>query len=368
MRDYYEILGAERDTSDSELKKKYRKLAMQYHPDKNPGDEEAESKFREIGQAYDVLKDPEKKAAYDRYGHAAFEGNSAGPGGPGGGAGAGGFSDIFEDLFGDFTGGGGRQAQRGADLRYNLDLDFKDSYSGLKKDIKISTYVSCSGCKGSGGEAGSKPMTCGTCNGAGKVRSSQGFFMVERACSKCGGSGQIISNPCRPCGGEGRVQREKTINVNIPAGVDDGTRIRVSGEGEAGPLGSANGDLYLFVQLKAHSLFNRDGSDLLLEAKIPVTLAALGGSVDVPTPEGGKVRVTVPAGTQSGHRFRLRGKGMPVVNRSNKGDLYVDVYTEIPVSLNKKQRKVLEELQKIEEASNNPESNNFINKVKNIRQ
>jgi len=366
MRDYYEILGADKNTSESELKKKFRKLAMQYHPDKNQGDKEAEAKFREIGQAYEVLKDPEKKAAYDRYGHAAFEGNSAGPGGPGG---AGGFSDIFEDLFGDFMGGGGqRQSQRGADLRFNIDLDFVEAYSGLQKDIKINTYVMCSGCKGSGGEAGSQPMTCGTCNGAGKVRSSQGFFMVERACPKCGGSGQIISNPCRPCGGEGRVQREKTINVKIPAGVDDGTRIRVSGEGEAGPLGTANGDLYLFVQLKQHSLFDRDGSDLLIEAKIPMTLAALGGSVDVPTPAGGRVRVTIPAGTQSGHRFRLRGKGMPVVNRSNKGDLYVDVYTEIPVSLNKKQRKALEDLQKLEEASNHPDSNKFISKVEKIRQ
>jgi molecular chaperone DnaJ len=363
MRDYYEILGADKNTSDSELKKKFRKLAMQYHPDKNPGDKEAEEKFREIGQSYEVLKDPEKKAAYDRYGHAAFEGNSAGPGG------AGGFSDIFEDLFGDFMGGGGqRQSQRGADLRFNIDLDFVEAYSGLQKDIKINTYVMCSGCKGSGGEAGSQPMTCGTCNGAGKVRSSQGFFMVERACPKCGGSGQIISNPCRPCGGEGRVQREKTINVKIPAGVDDGTRIRVTGEGEAGPLGTANGDLYLFVQLKKHSLFDRDGSDLLIEAKIPMTLAALGGSVDVPTPAGGRVRVTIPAGTQSGHRFRLRGKGMPVINRSNKGDLYVDVYTEIPVSLNKKQRKALEDLQKLEEASNHPDSNKFISKVEKIRQ
>jgi|TARA_B110000438_G_scaffold74577_1_gene74666 molecular chaperone DnaJ len=366
MRDYYEILEADRNTSDAELKKKYRKLAMQYHPDKNPGDEKAEAKFREIGQAYEVLKDPEKKAAYDRYGHAAFEGNSGGPGGAGGGAG--GFSDIFEDLFGDFAGGGGRQAQRGGDLRFNIDLDFKDAYSGLKKDIKINTYVMCSGCKGSGGEEGAQPMTCGTCNGAGKVRSSQGFFMVERACPKCGGNGQIINNPCRPCSGEGRVQREKTINVKIPAGVDDGTRIRVSGEGEAGPNGTANGDLYLFVQLRPHSLFNRDGSDLLIEAKIPMTLAALGGVVDVPTPEGGRVRVTIPEGTQSGHRFRLRGKGMPVVNRSNKGDLYVDVYTEIPVSLSKKQRKVLQELQKLEEKSNHPDSNNFINKVEKIRQ
>jgi molecular chaperone DnaJ len=370
MRDYYEILGADRDTSEAELKKKFRKLAMQYHPDKNPGDKEAEEKFREVGQAYDVLKDPEKKAAYDRYGHAAFEGNSAGPGGPGGAGAAGGFSDIFEDLFGDFMGGGGgqRQSQRGSDLRFNIDLDFSEAYSGLKRDIKINTYVMCGGCKGTGGEEGAQPMTCGTCNGAGKVRSSQGFFMVERACPNCGGNGQIISKPCRPCGGEGRVQREKTINVNIPAGVDDGTRIRVSGEGEAGPNGTANGDLYLFVQLKPHSLFNRDGADLLIEAKVPMTLAALGGSVDVPTPSGGKVRVTIPAGTQSGHRFRLRGKGMPIINRSNKGDLYVDVYTEIPVSLSKQQRKVLEELKNLEETSNHPDSNNFINKVNKVRQ
>ena len=370
MRDYYEILGADRNTSDAELKKKFRKLAMQYHPDKNPGDKEAEEKFREVGQAYDVLKDPQKKAAYDQYGHAAFEGNSAGPGGPGGPGGAGGFSDIFEDLFGDFMGGGGgqRQSQRGSDLRYNIDLDFSEAYSGLKRDIKINTYVMCGACNGTGGEEGAQPVTCGTCNGSGKVRSSQGFFMVERASPSCGGSGQIISKPCSVWGGEGRVQREKTISVNIPAGVDDGTRIRVSGEGEAGPNGTANGDLYLFVQLKPHALFNRDGSDLLIEAKVPMTLGALGGSVDVPTPSGGKVRVTIPAGTQSGHRFRLRGKGMPVVNRSNKGELYVDVYTEIPVSLNKQQRKVLEELRNLEENSNHPDSTNFTNKVNKTRQ
>ena len=365
MRDYYDILGVDKGASDGDLKNSFRKLAMKYHPDKNPGDKEAEVKFREAGEAYEVLKDPQKRAAYDQYGHAAFEGNSAGPGA---GAGFSNVSDIFEDLFGDFMGGGNqKEAQRGSDLRFNIDLDFAEAFTGIEKDIKINTYVMCSDCKGSGGEAGSSPISCTGCNGAGKVRASQGFFMVERTCPQCGGAGQIINNPCRPCGGEGRVQREKTINVKIPAGVDDGTRIRVAGEGETGPRGSSNGDLYLFVQLETHSLFNRDGVDLLLEAKVPMTLAALGGSVDVPTPSGGKVRVTVPAGTQSGHRFRLRGKGMPAINGSNKGDLYVDVYTETPVSLNKEQRKILEELKSLETSSNQPESDNFIKKVEKIR-
>ena len=366
MRDYYDILGVDKGASDDELKKSFRKLAMKYHPDKNPGDKEAEVKFREAGQAYEVLKDPQKRAAYDQYGHAAFDTNSGGPGGPG--AGFSNMSDIFEDLFGDFMGGGGqRQAQSGSDLRFDINLNFSEAYLGIQKDIKINTYVMCSDCRGSGGADGAQPITCPGCNGSGKVRSSQGFFMVERVCQQCGGSGQIISTPCNTCGGEGRVQREKTINVKIPPGVDDGTRIRVAGEGEAGPRGASNGDLYLFVQLSSHSLFNRDGSDLLIEAKVSMTLAALGGSVDVPTPSGGKVRVSIPAGTQSGHRFRLRGKGMPVINSSNKGDLYVDVYTETPVSLNKQQRKILEELQEMESASNQPESESFIKKVKKIR-
>jgi len=366
MRDYYDILGVDKNVSDDELKKSFRKLAMKYHPDKNPDDKEAETKFREAGEAYEVLKDPQKRAAYDQYGHAAFEGNSAGPGGAG--AGFSNMSDIFEDLFGDFMGGGGqRQAQTGADLRYNIRLDFAEAYAGVQKDININTYVICSDCRGTGGADGAQPITCPACNGSGKVRSSQGFFMVERVCQQCGGSGQIISDPCKTCGGEGRVQREKTINVKIPPGVDDGTRIRVAGEGEAGPRGSSNGDLYLFVQLQSHSLFNRDGADLLIEAKVPMTLAALGGSIDVPTPSGGKVRVSVPSGTQSGHRFRLRGKGMPVINSSNKGDLYVDVYTETPVSLNKEQRKILEELQAMETSNNQPESEEFISKVKKVR-
>lgn len=367
MQDYYQTLGVDKNASQKEIKSAYRKVAMKFHPDKNPGDKEAEVKFKEVGQAYEVLKDPEKRAAYDRYGHSAFDGNSAGPGGASG-AGFSNMSDIFEDLFGDFMGGGNQgQPQSGADLRFNINLDFSEAFAGLQKDIKINTYVICSDCRGSGGSSGSQPSTCSGCNGAGKVRSSQGFFMVERPCPQCGGSGQIISNPCNPCAGEGRVQREKTINVKIPPGVDDGTRIRVAGEGEAGPRGASNGDLYLFVQLESHSLFNRDGADLLIEAKVPMTLAALGGSVDVPTPSGGKVRVSVPAGTQSGHRFRLRGKGMPVINSSNKGDLYVDVYTETPVSLNKQQRKILEDLQAVETSNNQPESENFIKKVKKIR-
>ena len=365
MRDFYEVLGVDKNVSDSELKIVYRKLAKEHHPDRNPGNTEAENKFREVGQAYEVLKDPQKRAAYDQYGHAAFEAAASGAGGhPGAGA----FSDIFEDLFGDFMGGArGREPQRGADLRYNIDINFDEAFSGMERDIRINSYVLCSNCTGSGAESGSQPSTCTSCNGAGKVRTSQGFFMVERTCPQCGGNGQIVSNPCGSCRGEGRVHREKTISVKIPAGVDDGTKIRLSGEGEAGPRGAPNGDLYLFVQLKSHSLFKRDGSDLLVEAKIPVTLAALGGAMDVPTPDGGMVRVTVPAGTQSGHRFRLRGKGMSMVNRSNKGDLYVDVYTEIPVSLSREQRKILEELRSIETPDNQPESTKFNSSVDKLK-
>ena len=357
MRDFYEVLGVDKNASDADIKKKYRKLAKEHHPDKNPGNQEAEQKFREIGQAYEVLKDPQKRAAYDQYGHEAFEAAASGAQGhPGAGA----FSDIFEDLFSDFMGGGrNREPQRGSDLRYNIALNFTEAFAGIERDIRINSYVTCSSCTGTGAESGSQPSTCSSCNGAGKVRASQGFFMVERTCPECGGSGHIIRNPCDSCGGEGRTNREKTISVKIPAGVDDGTRIRLSGEGEAGPRGAPNGDLYLFVQLNPHSLFKRDGSDLLVEAKIPVTLAALGGAVDVPTPDGGRVRVTVPAGTQSGHRFRLRSKGMPILNKSGKGDLYVDVYTEIPVSLTREQRKILEELRGIETPDNQPESAKF---------
>ena len=365
MRDFYEVLGVDKNVSETELKKKYRKLAKDFHPDRNPGDPEAEKKFREIGQAYEVLKDPQKKAAYDQYGHDAFEAAAAGGGGhPGAGA----FTDIFEDLFSDFMGGGrSNQQNRGSDLRYNIELNFSDAYSGLEKDIRINSYVICSNCSGSGAETGSSPSTCGSCSGSGKVRSSQGFFMVERTCQNCSGSGQVITDPCNSCRGEGRTHREKTISVKIPAGVDDGTRIRLSGEGEAGPRGAASGDLYLFVQLEQHVLFKRDGADLLIEAMIPITLAALGGAVDVPTPDGGRVRVTVPAGTQSGHRFRLKGKGMPLVNKSNKGDLYVDVITEIPISLNREQRKLLEEIKNTETPDNQPESNKFNSNVTKLK-
>ena len=303
MRDYYEILGADRDTSDADLKKKFRKLAMQYHPDKNPGDKEAEEKFREVGQAYDVLKDPQKKAAYDQYGHAAFEGNSAGPGGPGGPGGAGGFSDIFEDLFGDFMGGGGRQnsqrATRGSDLRYNMRVTLEESFFGKKSNITLPSSIICNTCSGSGAHGGAQPLTCPTCSGQGKVRAQQGFFTVERACPTCTGKGQIIKNPCKNCRGQGRVEKQRELNVTIPAGVETGQRIRLTGEGEAGVQNGPSGDLYIFIEVSDHQLFDREGSNLLCRIPISMTTAALGGEIEAPTVDGGKCKVKVPQGVLS---------------------------------------------------------------------
>lgn len=375
-KDYYELLGVQKGASADELKKAYRKLAMQYHPDRNPGDKKAEEKFKEISHAYDILQDEQKRAAYDRYGHDAF--NQAGMGGAGGSAGAAGFdfsssfADIFEDLFG-MNGGGGRGRQggqqqantRGSDLRYNMSITLEEAFKGKQQNIKVTTSVACEACNGSGGEKGTKPVTCPTCNGAGRIRASQGFFTVERTCHTCQGLGKIIKDPCRVCAGSGRTRKEKTLAVNVPAGVEDGTRIRLAGEGEVGLRGGQPGDLYIFLSVVEHPLFKRDGADLHCSVPIKMSTAALGGSVEVPTIDGGRVKVNIPEGTQSGHQFRLKGKGMSVLRSGHRGDMYIHAEVETPVHLSKKQREILKEFDKTSEGTS-PQSDTFFNKVKGL--
>lgn len=376
--DLYELLGVSRTATADELKKAYRKLAMQFHPDKNPGDKKAEEKFKEISHAYDILSDEQKRAAYDRMGHAAFEGGGGpggfGGGGPGGFDFSGSFADIFEDLFGgNFGGRGGRGGQgrengpaRGNDLRYNLEIALEDAYHGRQQSIRVATAAACGDCSGSGAAKGSSPVTCTVCNGAGRVRATQGFFTIERTCHSCQGTGKIIKDPCRSCAGTGRVKREKNLSVNIPAGVEDGTRIRLSGEGEAGGRGGPPGDLYIFLSVKNHPLFTREGADLHCEVPIKMTLAALGGAVEVPTLAGGKVKVTIPEGTQNGHRFRLRGKGMPVLRSSHHGDLYIHVGVETPVKLTRKQKDLLKEFDESDGAGHSPQAEGFFGKIKDF--
>lgn len=367
-RDYYEVLGVQKGASADDLKKAYRKLAMQYHPDRNQGDKTAEQKFKEINEAYDCLKDEQKRAAYDRFGHAAFEG---GGGRPGAGAGGfdfgGGFADIFDEMFGEFMGRGrgGQTNNRGADLRYNLEISLEDAFKGSTTQVRVPTSVMCEHCSGSGAENGSSPTTCGTCNGAGKVRAQQGFFTIERSCPTCGGAGRVIKDPCRHCGGQGRVRKEKTLQVSIPAGVEDGTRIRLAGEGEAGLRGGTPGDLYIFLSIGAHRFFQRDGANLHCRVPIPMTTAALGGTIEVPTIDGSRAKVNVPAGTQTGHQFRLKGKGMSVLRSPARGDMYINVMVETPVNLTKKQQELLKEFEKeAAEKGHNPESEGFFAKVK----
>ncbi|MEA2755748.1 MAG: molecular chaperone DnaJ [Aliidongia sp.] len=366
-QDFYEMLGVARGASADDLKKAYRKLAMQYHPDRNPGDKAAEHKFKEVSEAYDVLKDDQKRAAYDRFGHAAFEN---GGGGARGGAGdfgfASGFADIFDEMFGGL--GGGRRGQtdaRGSDLRYNLEVSLEEAFKGSTAQIRVPTSVGCDHCKGSGSEAGSRPVTCSTCAGAGKVRAQQGFFTIERTCPSCGGAGRVIENPCKQCGGQGRVRREKTLSVNIPAGVEDGTRIRLAGEGEAGLRGSAPGDLYIFLSVTPHRLFQRDGANIHCRVPIPMTMAALGGQLDVPTIDGVRARITIPPGTQSGHQFRMKGKGMSVLRSPARGDMYVEAVIETPVSLTKRQQELLKEFERAgDKDKTSPESEGFFARVK----
>jgi len=366
-KDLYEILGVARDASDADLKKAFRGLAMKYHPDRNPGNDEAEQKFKEINLAHEILKDDEKRAAYDRYGHAAFE--NSGSGGRAGGSDFGsGFADIFDEMFGEFMGSGrrGRGANhRGSDLRYNLEISLEDAFGGRSTEIRVPTAVSCDSCDGSGAEGGAQPISCPTCHGAGKVRSQQGFFTVERTCPGCRGAGQVIDKPCPGCNGTGRTQKEKALSVKIPPGVEDGTRIRLSGEGEAGLNGAPGGDLYIFLSVSQHHLFQREQSDIFCKVPMSMTAAALGGVVEVPTIDGGKAKVNVPSGTQTGQQFRLRGKGMSVLNARQRGDMYVESRIETPVNLSRKQRELLQEFEKAGAGrSFSPESEGFFTKVK----
>ena len=363
-RDYYEVLGVQRGASDADLKTAYRKLAMKFHPDRNPGDGDCEHRFKELNEAYEVLKDGDKRSAYDRFGHAAFEHASGAPGF--GAEFASSFADIFDDFFGM---GGGRRGrgsgrERGADLRYNMELTLEESYGGKGAQIRIPTSVTCEACSGSGAKPGSKPKVCSTCQGHGKIRHAQGFFTLERTCPTCHGRGQVIDSPCASCGGLGRTTRERALSVNIPPGVEDGTRIRLSGEGEAGLRGGPAGDLYIFVSIAAHAFFQRDGADLHCRAPISMTTAALGGEFEVPTIDGGKTRVKIPEGTQSGRRFRLQAKGMPVLRSKQIGDMYVQVLVETPQNLTKRQRELLSEFQRLSSNETNPESAGFFGRVK----
>jgi molecular chaperone DnaJ len=369
-QDFYELLGVDRQVSEGDLKKAYRKLAMKYHPDRNQGDAEAEAKFKEISQAYDILSDEEKRDAYDRFGHAAFQGG-AGGGGFEGGFGSS-FADVFDDLFGEFMGGGGGRQQRGgnnrgADLRYNMDITLEEAFNGKAAKITIPTTSVCDGCEGTGAEAGSQPSTCATCQGHGKVRAQSGFFTIERTCPNCGGVGRVIAHPCKSCSGAGRVEKDKTLSVNIPKGVEDGTRIRLSGEGEAGLRGGPPGDLYIFLSLLAHEVFQRDGANIYCRVPIAMTTAALGGDIDVPTLDGGRVAVSLPDGTQTGRQFRLRGKGMPHMRGRGQGDMYVQAMVETPVNLSKEQRDLLAQFQaSLGDGGTSPESEGFFKKAKEL--
>ncbi len=374
-RDYYDVLGVDRDAGEGDIKKAYRKLAMKHHPDRNPGNVKAEQTFKEVNSAYNVLKDGQKRAAYDRFGHAAFE-----AGGPGGSAGAGaqgfethfgaGFADIFDEMFGDFMSGrrgGGQTSGRGSDLRYNMEVTLEEAYSGKKVTIRVPTSVACDSCKGSGAAGGTRPVACATCSGHGKVRAQQGFFTIERTCPVCHGAGRVIQDPCRPCGGAGRVRKEKTLSVNIPQGVEDGTRIRLAGEGEAGLRGSPSGDLYIFLSVSAHRFFQRDGANIYCRVPIPMITAALGGSVEVPTVAGTRARVTIPNGTQSGDQFRLRAKGMSVLRGKGRGDMYIEIAVETPVNLSRKQKELLGQFEDAKGAKpTSPESEGFFTKVKEL--
>ena len=368
-RDFYEILGVSKSASDSEIKKSYRKLAMKYHPDRNQGNKEAEKKFKEASAAYEILKDPEKRSAYDQFGHDAFR-----QGGQGGAQGfgdfAGGFSDIFEEFFGGGFGQNARQRgpARGSDLRYNMTVSLQEAYNGKKTEIRIPGYTSCNACNSTGSTDKSGPSTCSTCDGHGKVRSTSGFFSIERPCPTCGGEGYSIKNPCLKCNGTGQVKKQKTISVSIPAGVDTGTRIRISGEGEPGQKGAGNGDLYIFVQVQKDNLFEREEENIFCQIPISITTAILGGEIEVPTIDGKKARLTIPSGTQSETQFRLRGKGMSILRQSRRGDMYVETNVEIPVNLNSKQKSILKEFENEggTSKSHNPKSQSFFKKIKEV--
>lgn len=376
-RDYYDVLGVSKGASSDEIKKGYRRKAKELHPDRNKDDPNAEAQFKEANEAYEVLKNADKKAAYDRYGHAAFEGGMGGGGGGGrSGGGFGGnqdfssaFSDVFDDLFGNFAGGGqrggGNRASRGSDLRYNLQISLEEAFGGLQKTINVPTSIACKTCSGSGAEGGSEPSSCPTCSGMGKVRAQQGFFTVERTCPTCSGLGQIIKNPCKSCQGAGRVEKDRALSVNIPAGVETGTRIRLAGEGEAGMRGGPSGDLYIFIEVAEHELFQRDGTNLFCRVPVSMAKAALGGSIEVPTIDGGRGRVQIPSGSQSGRQMRLRSKGMPALRGGSSGDMFIELAVETPVNLTSRQKELLAEFDELSE-NNNPESSSFFSSVKSF--
>ena len=364
-RDYYDVLGVPKGSQADAIKKAYRTKAKELHPDRNSDNPNAESQFKEVNEAYEVLKDADKKAAYDRYGHAAFEGGG-GQGFSGGGDFSSAFSDVFDDLFGDFMGGGrgGRKQQsRGSDLRYNLSISLEEAFAGLQKTINIPSSVTCGSCNGTGAAGGSSPTTCPTCSGLGKVRATQGFFTVERGCPTCSGVGQIIKNPCSSCGGQGTQKKDKALSVNVPPGVETGTRIRLAGEGETAPRGGVSGDLYIFIEVSKHKIFERDGLNLFCRVPVSMAKASLGGEVEVPTIDGGRSRVRIPAGSQSGRQMRLKGKGMPAIKTIQKGDMFIEMAVETPVNLTAKQKELLQEFEELSE-DNNPETNSFFSSVK----
>ena len=368
-RDFYEVLGVSRGSDDKALKGAFRKLAMQYHPDRNNGDQTAELRFKEINEAYEVLKDPQKRAAYDRFGHQAFDGGGGfGGGGAGAGAGFASFADIFDEFFGDFRGGGRRSGrERGSDLRYNLEVTLDEAFTGKTVEVEVPTSVACDVCSGSGSKPGTSPKACPTCGGAGRVRASQGgFFHIERTCPACQGRGEVVSDPCTKCSGAGRVDQKRTLSVNIPPGIEDGTRIRLAGEGEAGVRGGPSGDLYIFLSIKPHAFFQRDGADIFCRVPVSFTTASLGGQFEVPTLDGARSRVKVPEGAQSGMQVRLKGKGMPVLRSRQVGDMYVQIVVETPRNLSRRQRELLQEFEQVSNEENNPESSGFFSRVKDF--
>jgi len=372
-RDFYDVLGIDRSADDATIKKAYRKLAMEHHPDRNADNPDAEAKFKEANEAYEILKDEQKRAAFDQFGQAAFEGGMGGGGNPGDFGSS--FADVFDDLFGEFMGGGGRRrgsrgsGQRGADLRYNMEVTLEDAYAGKQAKIRVPTAISCDSCGGSGADGPEATTLCTSCAGHGKVRAQQGFFSIERTCPTCGGAGKVISDPCKVCSGSGRIQKEKTLSVTIPAGVDDGMRIRLTSEGEAGVRGGPAGDLYIVLGVKPHPIFQRDGGTIYCPVPITVTTAALGGSIEVPTIEGKRAKVSIPAGTQAGRQFRLRGKGMTGVRGSARGDMIIETMVETPVDLTARQKELLKEFEEAGgTSSHSPESDGFFTKVKDLWQ
>jgi molecular chaperone DnaJ len=369
-RDYYDVLGVNKNSTPDQIKAAYRKSAVKYHPDKNKGDKTSEEKFKEASEAYHVLSDKERKQNYDNFGHAAFENGAGGRGGFENFDFSNSFSDIFEDFFSDFSGSGGRRNRktnfRGSDLRYDLSITLEEAYTGKKQDIKFSTSEKCNTCKGSGSKPGHDAGSCSMCGGHGQVRSSQGFFTVQQTCPQCSGTGEEITNPCNDCGGQGKKQTSKRLSVTIPKGVDDGTRIRLAGKGEAGTKGAGNGDLYLFINVYSNDLFKRSDENLFFECPISIADAALGTSLEIPIIDGGKAKIKIPAGIQNGKQFRLKGKGMPYMRRSGNGDLYVQINTEVPISLNKEQKELLEKFREIENEKSNPSIKKFFQKAKNF--